>query len=862
MEHGKNLFKALSIFLTAALCLAVNVSHAQTHGDSVKLAIEPAYNNVSGTHQFFLGDNYRKLWAAPVTLPVFHLTAEKGGLKILQRGGGKQTKSLRLQDPTGQQWVLRTIQKYPEKGLPVDLRPTVAKDILQDQVSAAHPFSALTVPILAEALGVPHSNPKIVFVPDDPAFGEYQKDFANQVFLFEEREPLDAEKTNNTDKVQRKLQDDNDNRVDQKVVLRARLLDMLLGDWDRHEDQWRWEKIDGKHETVYEPVPRDRDQVYYKTSGVLPWIVAHQWLKSKFQGYSAEIRDINGWNFNARYFDRYFLNQLSEDDWKEQIAYVQSKLTDDLIKKAVHLMPDTIYKLSGPEIIGKMIARRNILQKQALEYYKFISIYVDVPASDKTDKFTIAHESNGEISVTVNKIKKDGSVDKVTYQRTFKPDVTKEIRMYGFDGDDFFTVTGSTPSPITVRMIGGDGMDTFAVDSSLNNKGKTYIYDRSDQKNILPSSSLAKNRTSTDTTVNSYDKTSFKFDRFEPIILANYSNDIGILLIGGFSYERHGFRKEPYAFREEFLTNYSLQRKSFLFTYMADWKKAIGENDLKINLLSRGPSNLSNFFGIGNNTVFENEGDRKISYYRNRYDYITGDVSLHRDFGKLHVSAGIAGQFYNSKASNNTERFLNGYNAAFPNEEVFGTKVYGGLTANATVDTRNKLIIPTQGILWTTTVSGFSGGGSGSHNTYGQVLSEFSFYLNPDRDSVLVIANRTGLGTTVGNAAYFQQMKLGGAQNFRGFHTNRFTGRTIAYNNLELRLKVLDFTSYLLPGSFGLIGFNDVGRVWVPGESSDRWHDGYGGGLYLIPAQLVLIEAVMGFSKEGSLPYISIGFRF
>ncbi|HEX8022359.1 hypothetical protein [Mucilaginibacter sp.] len=76
---GKKLFKALSFFLTAGLCFAVNISYAQTHGDSVKLAIEPSYNNVSGTHQFFLGDNYRKLWAAPVTLPVFHLAAEKGG---------------------------------------------------------------------------------------------------------------------------------------------------------------------------------------------------------------------------------------------------------------------------------------------------------------------------------------------------------------------------------------------------------------------------------------------------------------------------------------------------------------------------------------------------------------------------------------------------------------------------------------------------------------------------------------------------------------------------------------------------------------------------------------------------------------
>jgi hypothetical protein len=291
---------------------------------------------------------------------------------------------------------------------------------------------------------------------------------------------------------------------------------MLLGDWDRHEDQWRWEKLDGDHETTYEPIPRDRDQVYYKTSGLFPWIVAHQWLKSKFQGYSDEIRDINGWNFNARYFDRYFLNGLSEDDWKQQIATVQSTLTDDLIRKSVKLMPDTIFKLSGEEIIKKMIARRNKLDKQAIEYYRFISKQVEIPASDKTDKFSIKNEDNGDLSLTVNKIKKDGSVDKVTYQRTFKPGVTEEVRLYGFDGNDQFSVTGTKPSHIKVRMVGGDGVDSFYVDKNLHNKGNLYVYDRSDQQNKLPSSADAKIRTSTDTAVNLYDKKSFKFDRLTP----------------------------------------------------------------------------------------------------------------------------------------------------------------------------------------------------------------------------------------------------------------------------------------------------------------------------------------------------------
>lgn len=84
----------------------------------------------------------------------------------------------------------------------------------------------------------------------------------------------------------------------------------------------------------------------------------------------------------------------------------------------------------------------------------------------------------------------------------------------------------------------------------------------------------------------------------------------------------------------------------------------------------------------------------------------------------------------------------------------------------------------------------------------------------------------------------------------------------MAYNNIEVRLRLFDFVSYVTPGTIGAIAFNDVGRVWTPGESSSQMHDGYGGGLYFIPAELVLIQGVVGFSKEGTYPYISAGFRF
>lgn len=853
--------KHLFLIALFAFCINKGFSQSATTADSIMVAIEPSYNDVTGVHRALFGENYRKLWAVKVKLPVFYLEKEKGGLKIEQLGGGMQTKSLRLKDSSGREWVLRTIQKYPEKVLPPNLRPTIAKDIVQDQISAEHPFASLTVPLMAEALGVPHAHPKIVYVPDDPGLGTYRKDFANQVFLFEEREPLDADKTDNTTKVQSKLQDDNDNRVDQHLVLTARLLDMLLGDWDRHEDQWRFERVKTDDGIVYRPVPRDRDQVYDSGSGFFPWAVSQYLLMAKFQSYHNRIRSINRWNLNARNFDRYFLNSLSEDDWKKQITYVQNTLTDDIISKAVHQMPDTVFKMSGPQIIAKLIARRNGLMEQGLTYYRFLAKMVEISASDKREKFSIANQQGGNLQITINKIKKSGKTGDVVYQRTFDPSVTNEIRLYGFGGDDQFAVSGTEASPITVRMIGGEGEDSFTVDSTLHNKSNLYVYDRLDQKNDLPPSSQVRLRTSTDTGVNTYNKLGFKYDFLQPLVLASYNKDYGFQLITEFNYEKHGFRSDPYSSRQSLMINYGFGNNSLLLNYAGEFKKAIGNSDITVNILSKGPNYKSYFFGIGNDTKFVNAGDKKYEYYRNVYDDIAGDVRIKHKYGKWTASIGVKGEYYNGDGDDNHDKYLNEYNQQNPGQNVFSTQYFAGLVSTITVDTRDKGTIPHNGIYWTTNLTGMTGLNLSDH-TYGQAQSEFSFYLNPDRDSVFIISNRIGGGTTVGNATYYQQLKLGGALNLRGFYSWRFTGKSMAYDNFELHLKLLDFTSYILPGTLGLVGFNDVGRVWSPGESSGSLHDGYGGGFYFIPAQLILVQAVVGFSKEGTYPYISAGFRF
>jgi len=103
---------------------------------------------------------------------------------------------------------------------------------------------------------------------------------------------------------------------------------------------------------------------------------------------------------------------------------------------------------------------------------------------------------------------------------------------------------------------------------------------------------------------------------------------------------------------------------------------------------------------------------------------------------------------------------------------------------------------------------------------------------------------------------------LGGQENLEGYRQYRFAGQYSFYNNLELRIKLSDFANYILPGQFGMTAFFDIGRVWEQHDNSDKWHNGVGGGFYFTPAQLVVLQIVAGYSREGWYPKFSMGFRF
>jgi hypothetical protein len=66
-----------------------------------------------------------------------------------------------------------------------------------------------------------------------------------------------------------------------------------------------------------------------------------------------------------------------------------------------------------------------------------------------------------------------------------------------------------------------------------------------------------------------------------------------------------------------------------------------------------------------------------------------------------------------------------------------------------------------------------------------------------------------------------------------------------------------------IPLQFGLQGFGDVGRVYLEGESSDKWHTGFGGGPYFSsPGRRNLFSISVTRSEGRTSLYFRAGLGF
>ncbi|HEY5968640.1 MAG TPA: hypothetical protein VIU35_11740, partial [Chitinophagaceae bacterium] len=615
MNRNQLLSIAFVLFLISGPELS---GKAQTDSASAPASTTFKTNN---SRKFWRGANYREEWLTPVKAPIINLSTEKGGLKPLRLGGGKQSKSLRVEDPGGRQYVLRLIEKFiTSKTLPPELQSEAAEDLVADGVSASYPYAALSIPVLSEAAGVPYNKVKLVYIPDDPLLGEFRDEFKNRLAYFEERLPESVKKAEDSYDVAVKLKEDNDDNIDQRAVLRARILDLFIMDFDRHEDQWQWGAIDKDKGKTYFPIPRDRDQAFFVNQGVVPGMAKWPWVVPQLEGFKSKAKNINRFNFAARNFDRFFLTELNEQDWKKEVDEFIPKMTDEVIEKAINEQPKEIRSMSGDKIISILKERRKHLAAEVMQYYRFLSEAVSVSGSDKKELFEITRNEDGSVLLQVYKITKEGEQSTKMYDRTFDPDITEEIRLYSFDGEDKFLIKGNNDK-IKIRMIGGDGNDIFENSGS---GGGNIVYDMKSGDNKLTGD--LKNKTANDTIVNSYNRLDYKYNQTIPSLLANYNSDDGVILGFSVKFINQGFRKTPYKNMHDIGFAHAIATKAFEFRYAAEYFSVFGRKTDLITYLDIKAPNITNFFGYGDETIYDKTKPGEFRYYRARYN--TGDVAV------------------------------------------------------------------------------------------------------------------------------------------------------------------------------------------------------------------------------------------
>jgi hypothetical protein len=345
--------------------------------DSVLIAASGFYkgNFVKNAMQ---GKNYRAAWSTPVMVPVVFLDTLFGGMEIVDEGGGSQTHSLKLRSPEGIMYSLRSINKFPESHVPGILKTLGLENIVTDGISAMHPYGAVAAAALAEAAGILHTNPIPMFIPKQEILGDYNEKFGNRLFLLEKetegdvnwtpfKNVLSIMETDDLQELKKQLGDTLS--IDKEAFVMARLFDLLIGDWDRHSEQWGWVVKKEDDKLIAHPLPGDRDNVFFKLKGFIPNIISNKNIEPLVRPFENNIDYLPGLVYPV---DRYFLFNTPEAVFRKVAKDLQQKLTDEKIEKALKVWPDKLYELNAEEIATKIKNRRDRLEQYAVAFRKII----------------------------------------------------------------------------------------------------------------------------------------------------------------------------------------------------------------------------------------------------------------------------------------------------------------------------------------------------------------------------------------------------------------------------------------------------------------------------------------------------------
>ncbi|MXV38048.1 phosphoesterase [Flavobacteriaceae bacterium Ap0902] len=829
------------------------------------------YLNKSKFHTFLWGDRYRKYFGTEVTVPSVDLTSYKGGLKPVRKGGGHQSMTLHMVNPAGKEYVMRALKKsatqfiqavgFKDQYVADSFDQTATEALILDVFTGTHPYAPFTVASLSDAIGVLHPNPTLVYIPKQQVLGKYNEMFGDELYMIEEKVTdghgnlesfANADEVISTYKVFEKIRKDEENQVDQRAFLRARLFDMVLGDWDRHYDQWKWAvKEDGDKET-YIAIPRDRDQVFSNMAdGAIMGYLTHAIPSlGLMQHYSAEPRNIKRFNLEPYPLDVALLSDMTEQDWQEEIKFIQENLTDAVIEKSLQEMPSEVQDETFQEIITTLKKRRDNLSNYGIDYFKVVNKTATVNGTDKDDFFEVVRLANGSTEVKVYRIK-GGEKKDLFHHKVFDPKFTQEIWLYGLDDDDVFHVYGSGNAKIKVRIIGGQNHDIYRID----NGKKVVMYDYKSKKSTFETSKGTKHLTD-NYKVNVYDYHKLKYNDWVWAFPAlGYNPDNGFMIGPSLTYTIHNFEQNPFTQKHQAQLKFFTATEGVELTYMGEFARVLGDANLVLDGLYRSPYYSKNFFGYGMNSNYNDDVD--FDYYRTLVEefHIKPSLKLRKQNGQFYQ----LGLSYQAMELEKTEgRYV--YQSNQLRASDFSNQNFLGVFGRFNYENRDNPVFPSLAMVLNVE-AGYTANLDHGSFTYLNPSLGFSHKLVPSGKLVLSTLFDAQINSTE-EVAFYQAASIGGNNGLRGFHNQRFTGKSSYTQSTDLRLKMGDLKTAFIPMSYGIYGGFDYGRVWSDYDMSDIWKTSYGGGVFMNGADKIGLNVSFFGSEDGGRFVIGAGFDF
>ncbi|HEY6089320.1 MAG TPA: hypothetical protein VD771_05980 [Gemmatimonadaceae bacterium] len=783
-------------------------------------------------HRVLLGNNYRDEWTTPIKVPVLNLRTFHGGLKPTKKGGGAQTISLRFDAADGSEYVFRSVKKRFSV-LPEEYKGTIIWYIVRDEGSASHPLGAIAADPLQNAAGILHPHPAVVVMPDDPILGEFRQEFAGMLGEIEERPNVPkkgtgfagASKIIGSDTLLERLNTDPQTQVDARALLTARELDLFIGDNDRHPDQWKWARYGG-HGAVWEPIAEDRDHAYVSYEGLVMRIAGL--AVPGLVTFKSEYADPSTMFANAMEFDRRTLQSLDKSVWDSVAISLQQRLTDAVIDNAVGALPSQ-YATGSRELAAKLKTRRDGLRGAANRYYDHLWKTADIHGTDADEQATVVRSGDGIVDVRIQ----SGS-DAPYFARRFYANETEQIRIYLHGGNDRATVEGNVRKSIPIRIIGGNGDNSFVDNSTVGgNRNPTRFYDAGMVDNVKYARDTIDEKINIDDAFNHY------FNRrpwvhaygtlippqkdrgytLRPIVSVHSQRSLGIYPVIGVQQTVYGFRKVPYSSMKQIDAARATASSRWRVRGILD--KRFEESDMHIPVMAHmSQFEVVQFHGFGNDVA-----DLRGRPYDVRQRQWMFNPAIGRSFSPVSdISLGPIVRY------TTTDSLANRFIATL---RPYGFTKFGqaGLQLKAHLDSRYY-----PDTLKPRFVLDFKGAGypgfwdvSRPYESLDGFAAAFFTLPVPKKP---VLAFRGGGKKLWGPFPYFDAAFLGGSEMLRTEERQRYAGDAAVYGTAEFRLPLAKFP-FILPLDVGALGFSDIGRVYVNGQSPGGWHKATGGGLWI-----------------------------